>query len=263
MNNILSVKNLSVHFSTEYGTVKAVDNISFGIPLHSSTALVGETGSGKSVTALSILNLIDPPGKITNGAIIFNNNQNLLSLSENQLQSIRGKEISMIFQDPSTSLNPVLPVGFQVAESLIAHFGYSKEKALSEAEKILKLVGLPPSTLSQFPHELSGGMKQRAMIASALICKPKLLIADEPTTALDVSIQAEILQLLQQMKKKFRLSLLLITHDLGIVYENCDNVIVLNKGQIVEQAKTKSIFSNPKMPYTKKLLASAKALSLR
>lgn len=262
MNNILSVKNLSVHFSTEYGTVKAVDNVSFAIPLHSSTALVGETGSGKSVTALSILNLIDPPGKIINGAIIFNN-QNLLSLTENQLQSIRGKEISMIFQDPSTSLNPVLPIGFQVAEPLIAHFGYSKEKALSEAEKMLKLTGLPSTVLGQFPHELSGGMKQKAMIASSLICKPKLLIADEPTTALDVSIQQDILQLLQQMKKKFRLSLLLITHDLGIVYENCDNVIVLNKGQIVEQAKTKSLFSRPKMPYTKKLLVSAKALSLR
>lgn len=262
MQTLLQVKNLSVKFFTEDQTIDAVNGISFSVAGKEALALVGETGSGKSVTALSIMRLIDEPGKIVNGKILFND-KNLLNLSENDLQKIRGKDIAMIFQDPA--LNPVMRIVDQISEPLIAHKGLSKSSAKLRSIELLSEVGMsaPEKVANFYPHELSGGMKQRAMIAMAISCQPKLLIADEPTTALDVTIQAQILQLLAALRRKYRMSLLFITHDLATASQLCENVVVLKRGKIVETGKISNVFKSPKEDYTKNLLKSASALSLR
>jgi len=255
-NHLLEVKNLSTHFSTEEGTVKAVDDVSFYVDNRETIGIVGESGSGKSVTALSILRIITEPGKIVSGKIIFEDRE-LTSLSESEMRKIRGRDISMIFQDPMTSLNPVLTIGEQLAETYGIHERISKHDALENALTMLKKVGipLPEERLRQYPFELSGGMRQRVMIAMSLALKPKLLIADEPTTALDVTIQAQILELIRELKREFGSAVILITHDLGVVAENCERVIVMYGGRIMEEGNIKDIFKNPLHPYTKGLLA--------
>ncbi|MBI5206508.1 MAG: ABC transporter ATP-binding protein [Candidatus Firestonebacteria bacterium] len=256
-NNLLEIKNLKTYFYTPEGIVKAVDDISFYLKYGESVGLVGESGCGKSVTALSIMKLILPPGKIVGGEIIFNNT-NLLNLKKSQLRKIRGKEIGMIFQEPFISLNPLFSIGHQLTETLILHNNMKKKDALKEAIRILDAVGIPSpeKKLIEYPFRLSGGMCQRVMIAMALACNPLLIIADEPTTALDVTIQVQILDLLRKKKNEFNTSLLLITHDMGIIAENVDRVIIMYAGRIVETGPVKNIFKNPLHPYTKGLLAS-------
>ncbi len=255
MATLLSVKNLKTHFYSSGRTIRALDGVSFDIEEGAVFGLVGETGCGKSVTALSILRLIPyPPGKIVGGEIHFRG-KSLLDLSEEEVRSVRGKEISMIFQEPMTSLNPVFRIGDQMMEVIMLHQGLGKSKAFEKAVEMLKLVHMPEArkVMKQFPHQLSGGMRQRAMIAMELSCRPFLLIADEPTTALDVTIQAQILRLIKEMKKEFHTSILLITHDLGVIAEMCDRVAVMYAGSIVEQARVEEIFEDPKHPYTKGL----------
>ncbi len=255
MATLLSVKNLKTHFYSSGRTIRALDGVSFDIEEGAVFGLVGETGCGKSVTALSILRLIPyPPGKIVGGEIHFRG-KSLLDLSEEEVRSVRGKEISMIFQEPMTSLNPVFRIGDQMMEVIMLHQGLGKSKAFEKAVEMLKLVHMPEArkVMKQFPHQLSGGMRQRAMIAMELSCRPFLLIADEPTTALDVTIQAQILRLIKEMKKEFHTSILLITHDLGVIAEMCDRVAVMYAGSIVEQAHVEEIFEDPKHPYTKGL----------
>ncbi|MGQ9508340.1 MAG: ABC transporter ATP-binding protein [Thermodesulfobacteriota bacterium] len=252
---LLSVKGLKTRFYTRGQTVYALDGVSFEIERGTTFGLVGETGCGKSVTALSILRLIPfPPGKIVQGEIIFRG-KNLLHLSEEEIRSIRGKEISMIFQEPMTSLNPVFRIGDQIMEVIMLHQRVGKREAYERAVEMLERVHMPEAhkVMRQFPHQLSGGMRQRAMIAMELSCRPYLLIADEPTTALDVTIQAQILRLLKEMKKTFDTSILLITHDLGIIAEMCDRVAVMYAGSLVEEASVEDIFEDPKHPYTKGL----------
>ena len=254
----LDVRNLKVSFSTPQGKLSAVNGISFQLHRGETLALVGESGCGKTVTALSILRLLpEPTAKITNGEIIFSG-KNLLSLNSKQMRKIRGEEISMIFQDPMTSLNPVLTLGDQLVETLLQHKNLKKKEALSKSGQLLGRVGLPSpeEKLKQYPHQLSGGMRQRVMIAMALACEPKVLIADEPTTALDVLIQAQILDLLESLKKEFGMSILLITHDLGVVTEIAERVMVMYAGDEVETGPTKSILKNPNHPYTKGLISS-------
>ena len=255
MATLLSVKNLKTHFYSAGRTIRALDGVSFDIEEGGVFGLVGETGCGKSVTALSILRLIPyPPGKIVGGEIHFRG-KNLLGLSEEEVRSVRGKEISMIFQEPMTSLNPVFRIGDQMTEVIMLHQGLRKSHAFGKAVGMLELVNMPEAqkVMKQFPHQLSGGMRQRAMIAMELSCRPFLLIADEPTTALDVTIQAQILRLIKEMKKEFHISILLITHDLGVIAEMCDQVAVMYAGSIVEQAPVEEIFEDPKHPYTKGL----------
>jgi len=255
MATLLSVKNLKTHFYSSGRTIRALDGVSFDIEEGAVFGLVGETGCGKSVTALSILRLIPyPPGKIVGGEIHFRG-KNILGLSEEEVRSVRGKEISMIFQEPMTSLNPVFRIGDQMMEVIMLHQGLRKSQAFEKAVKMLELVNMPEArkVMKQFPHQLSGGMRQRAMIAMELSCRPFLLIADEPTTALDVTIQAQILRLIMEMKKEFHTSILLITHDLGVIAEMCDRVAVMYAGSIVEQAPVEEIFEDPKHPYTKGL----------
>lgn len=255
---LIRVSNLKTHFYTEDGVVPAIDGIDFEIREGETLAIVGESGSGKSVTSLSLMRLIPtPPGKIVDGDITFKG-ESLFQKSEAQMRKIRGNKISMIFQEPLTSLNPVFKIGDQITETLILHQNMNKLEALKEAVELLKLVGIPEPErrVKQYPHELSGGMRQRVMIAMALACKPELLIADEPTTALDVTIQSQILQLMKQLKKKTNMSILLITHDLGVVAEMADRVIVMYSGQVVEQGDVYTIFENPKHPYTEGLLKS-------
>jgi oligopeptide/dipeptide ABC transporter ATP-binding protein len=255
MATLLSVKNLKTHFYSSGRTIRALDGVSFDIEEGAVFGLVGETGCGKSVTALSILRLIPyPPGKIVGGEIHFRG-KNILGLSEEEVRSVRGKEISMIFQEPMTSLNPVFRIGDQMMEVIMLHQGLRKSQAFEKAVKMLELVNMPEArkVMKQFPHQLSGGMRQRAMIAMELSCRPFLLIADEPTTALDVTIQAQILRLIKEMKKEFHTSILLITHDLGVIAEMCDRVAVMYAGSIVEQAPVEEIFEDPKHPYTKGL----------
>ena len=255
--NIIDVKNLSVEFMTDQGKVKAVKNISFGIAKGRTVGLVGESGSGKSVTSLAIMRLIpSPPGDITSGEVIFEG-QNILHLSEPEMRKIRGDRISMIFQEPMTSLNPVFTVGDQIAETLMLHQKLSKDEALNKSLDLMKDVGIPNPTdrLKSYPHEMSGGQRQRIMIAMAIACKPDLLIADEPTTALDVTIQKQILQLLADLQKKYGMSILFITHDLTVIADIADDVVVMYGGDIVEQAATQSIFQNARHPYTKGLMA--------
>jgi oligopeptide/dipeptide ABC transporter ATP-binding protein len=257
-DTIVSVENLKTYFYTEDGTVPAIDGVSFDVKRGETLAIVGESGSGKSVTSLSIMRLIpQPPGKIVSGDIKFNGDS-LLVKSEKEMRSIRGNRISMIFQEPMTSLNPVYKIGDQISESIIVHQRKTKKEALAEAINLLNLVGIPEPErrINQYPHELSGGMRQRVMIAIALACQPELLIADEPTTALDVTIQNQILQLMKTLKQKINMSIMLITHDLGVVAEMADSVVVMYAGQVVEQGDVFTIFENPKHPYTEGLLKS-------
>ncbi|PSR55313.1 ABC transporter ATP-binding protein [Adhaeribacter arboris] len=266
--SLLKINHLQTEFSSPRGSAKAVDGISFDLLSGETIAIVGESGSGKSVTALSILRLINsPPGKISGGEIIYQSRQfgqvNLLELPEKQIQKIRGNEISMIFQEPMTSLNPVYTCGFQVREVLELHKGLSKKQATEKTLELFELVKLPrpAKILKAYPHEISGGQKQRVMIAMAMACNPAILIADEPTTALDVTVQARVLDLLNDLRMQHRTSILFITHDLGVVAEIADRVLVMYKGKIVEQGSVLQIFSNPQHPYTKGLLACRPALS--
>ena len=255
---LLDVQNLVTTFSTDDGELRAVDGVGFDIREGETVGLVGESGCGKSVTSLSILRLIpEPPGKIAAGKILFEN-KNLLELSEREMRSVRGNHISMIFQEPMTSLNPVYDVGDQIVESIRLHQKKSRKEAHARAVELLALVGIPsPETnAGAYPHELSGGMRQRVMIAMSLACEPKLLIADEPTTALDVTIQAQILELLKKLQDRMKMSVLLITHDLGVVAEYTDRVVVMYAGRVVERAPVRELFARPKHPYTKGLLES-------
>lgn len=255
MTTLLSIENLRTHFYSAGKTVRALDGVSLQIEEGGAFGLVGETGCGKSVTALSVLRLIPmPPGRIVGGEVRFKG-RNLLSLSEEEMRSVRGKEISMIFQEPMTSLNPVFRIGDQMTEVIMLHQGLKKPQALEQAVAMLERVHIPdaPRVIRQFPHQLSGGMRQRVMIAMELSCRPSLLIADEPTTALDVTIQAQILKLIKEMRKEFHTSILLITHDLGVVAELCERVAVMYAGSIVEDAPVEKIFANPKHPYTQGL----------
>lgn len=265
MKNLLELYNLSVQFYTPEGVARAVDGVSFELSRGETLGLVGESGCGKSVTSLSILGLIpSPPGRIKADGILFEG-QNLLDLDAEGLRKVRGREISMIFQEPMTSLNPVLPIGRQVAEPLMVHRGLSKAEAYREAEMWLEHVKIPGAKerLNDYPHRLSGGMRQRVMIAMAMVCRPKLLIADEPTTALDVTIQAQILSLMVQLKEEFGMSVLLITHDLGVVAQMANRVVVMYAGELVEIAGVMDIFDRPFHPYTQGLLKSMPRLGDR
>ena len=258
MAKLLEVRNLTTQFFTSAGTVQAVDNVSFDIDEGETVAVVGESGCGKSVSALSILRLIPwPPGKIVGGSIRFLE-QDLLSLSDDEIRKIRGRQISMVFQEPMTSLNPVLSIGLQLTETMEHHLGLSSAEAHKRAVELLTMVGIsePERRLSQYPHHLSGGMRQRVMIALALSCEPKLIIADEPTTALDVTIQATILELIESMIDRFGMSLIFITHNLGVVAHACDTIGVMYASHIVELASKREIFKNPQHPYTQGLLNS-------
>jgi peptide/nickel transport system ATP-binding protein len=255
---LLEVEGLKTHFFTRDGVVRAVDGVSFSIQPGETLALVGESGCGKSVTSLSILRLIaSPPGRTVAGAIRFNG-QDLLGLSERAMRKVRGNEISMIFQEPMTSLNPVLTIGRQVAEALVLHKGMTRSAAADRAVELLRLVNIPEPArrATEYPHQLSGGMRQRVMIAMALACDPKLLVADEPTTALDVTIQAQILDLMRALKEKTGAAILLITHDLGVVAEMAQRVVVMYAGRKVEEASVEDIFAHPRHPYTRGLLNS-------
>ena len=257
MTELLSLHNLQVSFPTGDTTFHAVREISLSLAAGSVLALVGESGSGKSMTALSIMRLLPPPGFISSGEIVFEG-QNLVSLPEESMRNIRGKRISMVFQEPMTSLNPVLRIADQLCEPLILHLGLSRRDAHERGIELLENVGIPSAgnRMRDYPHQLSGGMRQRVMIAMALACQPALLIADEPTTALDVTIQAQILELLDAQRKSSGLSILLITHDLGIVSERADHTAVMYAGQVVESAPTAILLSAPLHPYTQALLAS-------
>ncbi len=264
MKELLRVRNLETHFSTHEGTVKAVNRISFTINKGQTLGLVGESGCGKSVTALSIMRLVpSPPGKIVGGEISFEG-QDLLELDEKEMRKIRGKKISMIFQEPMTSLDPVFTIGHEIVESVQLHQGLKKEEARQKAKEALKIVGMPDAgkRMNNYPHELSGGMRQRAMIAMALSCNPTLLIADEPTTALDVTIQAQILRLIHELRGEFDASVMLITHDLGVIAEMCDYVAVMYAGHIVESSDVDTLFRNPLHPYTKGLNKSIPRLDV-
>ena len=260
MSAILSVKNLTVHFHTEAGVVKALEDVSFSIEEGEILGLVGETGCGKSVTAHSIMGLIPvPPGRIVGGTVTFGKHGNLLDLGEEEMQKLRGKEMSMIFQDPMSSLNPVFTAGFQVEEAIVTHDKHiSKKDLLSRVVGLFKKVNIsdPEKSVHSYPHMLSGGMKQRVMIAMGLSCGPKLIIADEPTTALDVSIQAQILTLLKKLQKEEGSSVLLISHDLGVIAAMAKNVAVMYAGSIVEYASVSTLFQKPLHPYTKGLLGA-------
>ena len=254
---MLQIKNLKTYFFLSQGTAKAVDNVSLTLNPGETLALVGESGCGKSMLALSILRLVPAPGKIIHGQIKFNG-QDLLLLSEKQMQKIRGNKISMIFQEPMTALNPVLRIGEQICEPLIYHQGLSRNQAREKALKLMQQVGIPDpeKRFFAFPHSLSGGMRQRIVIAMALSCSPKIILADEPTTALDVTIQAQILNLLQKMQKTNNMAIILITHDLGLVARTCQRVNVMYAGKIVEQSPVREIFNSPLHPYTQGLLDS-------
>jgi len=262
MSKILEVKNLKTAFFTEEGQVNAVDDVSFSVFQGKTLGIVGESGCGKSVASLSIMRLIpDPPGKIIGGEIQFQG-KNLLHLNNEAMRRIRGNEISMIFQEPMTSLNPVFTIGNQLCEAILIHQKISKKQARDKAIEMLRLVGIPvpEKRIDEYPHQLSGGMRQRVMIAMALSCDPKVLIADEPTTALDVTIQAQILDLLKDLQDRLKMGLILITHDLGVVAEVADEVLVMYSGKVVEQAPVNEIFKNPKHPYTIGLLKSIPTL---
>src|SRR5436190_47574 len=262
MPHLLEVNNLQTHFPTRAGLVRAVNDVSFYLDRGELVGLVGESGCGKSITALSIMRLIAPPGKIVAGEIIFDG-KNLLKLSYTEMRAIRGDDIAMIFQDPMTSLNPVFTVGEQIAEALRLHRKLSRKAARAAAIEAMREVAIPDPArrVDDYPHQLSGGMRQRVMIAMALACDPKLLIADEPTTALDVTIQAQILELLNELRKNRELAVLLITHDLGVVAEVADRVAVMYTGRIVEESPVEELFARPKHPYTEGLLRSVPKLT--
>ena len=262
MSHLLEVKNLQTHFPTRNGLVKAVDGVSFHVARGELLGLVGESGCGKSITSLSVMRLISPPGEIVSGEILFDG-ENLLQASDERMREIRGNDIAMIFQDPMTSLNPVYTVGEQIAEALRLHRKLSRADAHKAAIAAMKEVAIPDPArrVNDYPHQLSGGMRQRVMIAMALACDPKLLIADEPTTALDVTIQAQILELLDGLRKTRELGILLITHDLGVVAEVADRVAVMYTGRIVEEAPVAELFAHPRHPYTEGLLHSVPKLT--
>lgn len=257
MEKLLEICDLKTSFFTHAGEVKAVGGVSFSLNKGEALGIVGESGSGKSVTMMSLMRLLPDTGKITNGEILFEG-KDLTKISEKEMQNVRGNEIGMIFQDPMTSLNPVIKIGPQIMEPLIIHKKISKEAAKKEAIRILSLVGIPSpeKRFNQYPHEFSGGMRQRAMIAMAISCMPKLIIADEPTTALDVTIQAQILELMKDLKEKLNTSIILITHDLGVVADVCNRINVMYGGIVIESGTTKEIFYNSKHPYTWGLLKS-------
>jgi oligopeptide/dipeptide ABC transporter ATP-binding protein len=254
---LLEVKNLTIHFRLQRGILNAVQNVSFSLREGETFGIVGETGCGKTVTSLSILRLIPPPGEIAGGEILFQG-QDLLKKSKREMEKIRGHKISMIFQEPMTSLNPSLTVGEQISECYYVHLGHSRKIAREFAEHALHLVHLPaPKTLAgRYPHELSGGMRQRVMIAMALACQPALLIADEPTTALDVTIQAQIVELINRLKDDFDSAVIFITHDLGVIADIADEIIVMYAGRVVERGSKRDVFYDPQMPYTWGLLGS-------
>lgn len=255
-NNILEIKNLNIYFETDAGKVKAVNGLSLILKRGQSLGLVGETGAGKTTTALGIMGLVPiPPGKIVSGEILFEG-QNLLTMNTSQRRAVRGNRISMIFQDPMTSLNPVMTVGKQISESIRIHQQLSRAQAEAKAAEMLELVGIPAERFGEYPHQFSGGMKQRVIIAIALSCNPELLIADEPTTALDVTIQAQVLDLMSSLKKEYNTSMLLITHDLGVVSEICDQVAIIYAGEIVEYGTLDDIYNKTAHPYTKGLFGS-------
>jgi len=254
--NVLEVENLSIEFRTEDDTVYAVNDVSLALKKSRTLGIVGETGAGKTTTMLSLLKLVpDPPGVITNGTIKVNG-RNVMEMSESELETMRGKEISMIFQDPMTSLNPVFTVGDQIAESILLHENVTKEESYARAVKMLETVGIPGERASEYPHQFSGGMKQRVVIAIALACHPNILIADEPTTALDVTIQAQVLDLMKNLKEHYQTSMIMITHDLGIVAQICDDVAVMYAGRIVERGSLEDLFKSTMHPYTEGLFNS-------
>lgn len=263
MEKLLDIQDLRTCFDSEDGLVPAVDGVSFVINRGETLGVVGESGCGKSVTALSVMRLVpDPPGQYAGGRILFGG-RDLLTVPEAAMEQIRGNEISMIFQEPMTSLNPVFTVGFQVAEAIQLHQGLTPKEARERSIEMLRLVGipLPERRVDEFPHQLSGGMRQRVMIAMALACRPKLLIADEPTTALDVTIQAQILELMKKLKDELGMAIMLITHDLGVVAEMCERVVVMYSGRVVEEGDVFSLFRSPLHPYTEGLLRSVPRLA--
>ena len=262
MGTLLRVKDLRTYFYTEEGVVKAVDGVSYEVEEGETLALVGESGCGKSVSALSILRLIpNPPGQIVGGEIWFDG-QDLLKLDEDEIRRIRGNRIAMVFQEPMTSLNPVLTIGRQLTEAIELHLKYDKEQARKRAIELLEMVGIPeaPTRLNDYPHQFSGGMRQRVMIAMALSCNPKLLLADEPTTALDVTIQAQILEIMARLSRELGTAVIIITHNLGIVARYADRVNVMYAGRIIETATARELYANPKHPYTVGLLKSVPRL---
>lgn len=262
---ILEIKDLCVEFKTVEGTVKAINHLNYTLHKGEKLGIVGESGSGKSVSSLGIMQLIpNPPGEIVGGEILYKG-QDLVKKSEKDMQKIRGNEISMIFQEPMTSLNPIIKCGRQIAESLRLHRGMNKKEAMEEAIRMMQAVGIanPEVRAHEYPHQMSGGMRQRVMIAMALACQPQILIADEPTTALDVTIQAQILELMMELKEKLGMAIIMITHDLGVVASMCDKIAVMYAGRIVEYGTTDDIFYNPKHEYTKGLLKSIPRLDAK
>ncbi|SDF13540.1 peptide/nickel transport system ATP-binding protein [Paenibacillus sp. cl6col] len=263
-NNLIEFRNLRTNFYTSSGVVRAVNDVSFSIKEGETLCVVGESGCGKSVTAMSLMRLVSPPGKVEGGQILYNG-KDLLGIKEREMRQIRGNEIAMIFQEPMTSLNPVFTIGEQLTEPILLHKGVTKKEAKKRAIDLIELVGIPRAAqiLDAYPHELSGGMRQRIMIAIALSCDPKLLIADEPTTALDVTIQAQILDLMRNIKKEFNTAIMMITHDLGVVAEMADHVVVMYAGKVIEEAPVLELFKNPKHPYTQGLLKAKPVINER
>lgn len=253
---LLDIQDLSIIYRSDNGNVKAVNNLNLHVEAGQTLGFVGETGAGKTTTALGIMRLVpNPPGEVVGGSIYFDG-ENLLGKSEEEMQSIRGEKIAMIFQDPMTSLNPLETVGAQIAEMVLLHKDVNKTEAFKQAGEMLEKVGIPKERGSEYPHQFSGGMRQRVVIAIALACNPQLIIADEPTTALDVTIQAQVLELMKDLKKEFKTAMILITHDLGVVAEICDQVAIIYAGSIVEYADIRSLYTSPKHPYTHGLFNS-------
>ena len=258
---LLDVKNLHTSFFTHLGEVQAIRDVSFGLDKGEIIGIVGESGSGKSVTSLSIMGLLAYPGRVKDGEILFNG-EDLLKKKKSEMRKIQGDHIAMIFQDPMTALNPTMRIGRQISEVVSAHRNISKEEAEIEGKRMLELVGIPAERYNEFPHQFSGGMKQRVVIAIALACNPELLLADEPTTALDVTIQAQVLELINDLKERLNTSMILITHDLGVVNETCDNVAVVYAGKIIESGKKYDIFKHPAHPYTNGLFGALPNMNL-
>ncbi len=255
-DEVLRIEDLTVYYETAEGTAKAVNNLDLVVRKGRTVGLVGETGSGKTTTALSILRLVpDPPGVIKSGKIILDG-MDIFELTEGEMDMVRGHHASMIFQDPMTALNPLMTVGDQIAETLRIHEGLNKEESLVKAQEMLKMVGIPPERSKEYPHQFSGGMKQRVIIAIALACSPKLMIADEPTTALDVTIQAQVLREMRELKSQYDMSMIMITHDLGIIAQMCDEVAVIYAGRIIEYGQLREVFKDTKHPYTQGLFDS-------
>jgi oligopeptide/dipeptide ABC transporter ATP-binding protein len=265
MTELLRIENLRTYFGTSKGTLRAVDGVDLDIPQGGTLGVVGESGSGKSVTALSVMQLVEQPGRIEPGSKILFEGRDLATMGERELAKIRGNEIAMIFQEPMTSLNPVFTVGNQISEAVRLHQGLGKRAAMARAIELMQLVGIPSAErrVNDYPHQMSGGMRQRVMIAMALSSDPKLLIADEPTTALDVTVQAQILELMKDLRERLGMAIMLITHDLGVVAEMVDEVAVMYAGRVVERGPVAEIFSSPQHPYTEALLESIPLLGMR